>query len=153
MELTYKQYLKEIGILTEKEFNEIIDNCPCSYIDEENLSFDESYGIKEDEYKECLYHDLIDSFLQKYDTFIDEINVSKKQISLYEYSKGISIYLDNIKDVLCSKGWIITNYDELKHEEEIKSEFSKKHDLLSVLARASVEELKQIIKEKGYDKK
>lgn len=139
--ITYKDLLKKCNIISEEDFNKIIDSLP---------EFDDLESIPD-------LTDFDDVVL----VFIEEI-LSR----LFDYVYPDSIDFDNLElelgDVqsiedleeikkLFSK-WEITNYEELKSDLEKEVEEEKDYNTLINIIRsnASLEDLEKIIKEYGY---
>jgi peroxiredoxin family protein len=111
----YKEYLKELGIISEEDFNEVIESLPKIDIRFNEVNFNDSD-------KESLAFDLIDYILQDKwrGVWLYNCEYDSKLLSI----DGVQTTkdLEEIKEFF-SPNWIIDEYDEMLEQlKEVKEE-------------------------------
>ena len=108
----YKKYLEMIGVMSETEFNELLDLFDKSVTEDfDELRIDSEFIMNPDELAESLINHYIETHLdiQSNNCYAWYVNAEPKEFEL----SGV----DHIEDLLAIKDafpkWSITNYDEL----------------------------------------
>lgn len=108
----YKKYLEKIGVMSETEFNELLDLFDKSVTEDFNeWRIDSEYMMNSDDLAESLINHYIETHLniQSNDWYVWYVNVESKEFEI----SGI----DCVEDLLAIKEafpkWTIVNYDEL----------------------------------------
>ena len=148
--ITYQEFLENIGIISEDDFNEVVESLPDTDID--LVSFDQY------EDQDSLACSILGSFLiNNYNSvYLYGIDFYRKELTLEDVNSLED--LEELKETLT--GWTITNYDALKkilEERERENEkyrlINKKHKLLNSLAESlTLEQIQEIIEKYGNKK-
>ena len=145
--MTYKELLNKLEIISEEEFNSLVNSLPDNY-DSSDLEID-LYDVQS---IDGLAIKIIDEILKNWTMcWCDDANVEKRTTEIYDVQ---SIYdLEEIAETL--KGWTISNYDELvdeiksNEEESAYQEHQKKMNMFqSVVDYISLEDLSKFINDK-----
>lgn len=147
--MEYRDFLENLDIITEAEFNEILNSFPTEDI--KNLSINDFYW---DANMSCneIAGDIFDKLLDKWDSvFVDSIDFDKREVELWDVQS-----IDDLNEIVkYFKEWDISNYDSLKEElGEIEKEdisIKEKETLLNKFKLLDIDTLKQIWE--NYDKK
>lgn len=139
----YEQFLKACNIMSEQEFNEVINSLPVEEIDPIQC-FE---GLDDLSDQDELSRTIIDNIL--YDwiyVFCDTANFNNKTFELEDVDSLKD--LEEIKNKF--KGWTISNYDELKEameEEEKLSKEEKEFDNLinTIKSKANLVQLQKFV--------
>lgn len=142
--ITYSEFLEKVWIVSEDDFNSLIESLPDCDIEDVDFDYDDYESIT------SIAFSIISSIISnKWDAHIDDINVEKRIIELND--------ADSIKDldeiVEYFSGWTISNYDEIKknileceEEEKVNIEHQQKMNMLgSVIDKISLEDIKKFI--------
>lgn len=149
METKYKQYLKACGVISEEDFNKIIDSLP--EFDIENVSILD-YDIDINSFCESV----IDHILSRWDYCYDCADVESENKTFYLDGVDSLENLEEINNYFKENStWTIENYDSLKkyliETAPVLKENTEKDNLLKIIKRsATTNDLLQIIKEHGY---
>jgi len=141
----YKKYLEKIGVISETEFNELLDLFDKSVTEDfDELRIDSEYIMNSDELAESLITQYIYKHLdiQSNDCYAWCVNVDSREFEL----SGI----DYIEDLLAIKDafpkWTIVNYDELYEALSIRnSENSIIDNIIVRLNSFSVSKLNKVL--------
>lgn len=138
--ITYKDLLKKCDVISEEDFNKIIDSLP---------EFDDLESIPDLTDFDDVVLVFIEEILSRFDyVYPDSVDFDNLELELGDVQSVED--LEEIKK-LFSK-WEITNYEELKSDLEQEAEKEKDFNTLMNIIRnnASLEDLEKIIKEYGY---
>ena len=140
----YEQFLEAMNILSEEEFNEVMETFP-------NIDVDfSSIYINPDVDQDELAYAIFDEVIKQWDdVYVGATDLKLKEIELWDVCS-----LQDLKEIQETFPlWTISNYDEVveqihKTEEEEKELLSKAHkeELLNCLKQLSEEELSKIVK-------
>ena len=116
----YEQFLKACNVMSEQEFNEVIDSLPVKEIDPiPILYFD---GLDDLSDQDELSRTIIDNILYNWHyVFCDTANFNSKTFDLGDVDSLED--LEEIKNKF--EGWTISNYGELKEDLEKDEQLSK----------------------------
>lgn len=140
--ITYKEFLDQIDIIPESEFNEIIESLPDCDIND--IDFD-SYNDKRD-----IADAVINGILNNWNlAWTDSINVDNRSFEVYDVE--CLSELEEMKETF--SGWTISNYEEMKNallEEEKSDEMYKerreKESLFNfIIDEISLDDLKKLV--------
>ena len=138
----YEQFLDSNHIISEKDFNEVLDSLP--EIDIESIEWDEDMR---DYDQDLLSRTIIDNLIAEIDyVYVDDISFSDKAITLGDVDNLED--LNEIKELLPK--WTIENYDEIiedikerSKEEKDEEEFDRL--LNTIRFKASLDQLKKFV--------
>ena len=137
----YKQFLKDIEIIDEATFIEIINSLPDFNIEEvdwSNCCFDD----KDDLCTTIMYH------LSDY--YVDWCDFDAKEYSIC-YTDSLE-ELESIKNTF--NGWKLTNYEDVKKEiEEEQKEKDEREEMLRKLSSLSNNDLKELFEHAKVSRK
>lgn len=141
MKSKYQEFLDTLDIISEEDFNEIIDSLPEFKICE--VDFNDYDADAENDIAEAIINHILNDW--EY-CFAECVNFCERRFRLYDV---YSIHdLEEIAKTF--DGWTISNYDELeselkKMEEEFKelTEFDKL--LCEVKSKATIKQLKEFV--------
>ena len=137
----YKEYLEAIGIISEEDFNEVLEFLPKKDFDFKNFSFND---ILHD--KDSLAEDIISNLLENWEwAYVESCNIKEKTLELGEVQSSKD--LDEIKEFL-SPIWTISNYESLKsdllEDEEYEKNNTRKIEIVRELGNLELEILESI---------
>ena len=116
----YEQFLKTCNVMSEQEFNEVIDSLPIKEIDPIPILYFE--GLDDLSDQDELSRTIIDNILYDWHyVFCDTANFNSKTFELEDVDSLED--LEEIKNKF--EGWTISNYDELKEDLEKEEQLSK----------------------------
>lgn len=142
--ITYSEFLEQIDIISEEDFNEIIESLPDCDIND--VEFD-SYNCNDER---DIADAVINGILNNWNlTWTDSINVDNRSFEVYDVECLSD--LEEIKETF--SGWTISNYEEMKNdllEEEKSNETDKerreKESLFnSIIDEISLDDLKKLV--------
>lgn len=117
----YEQFLEACNVMSEQEFNEVIDSLPVEEIDPIQC-FE---GLDDLSDQDELSRTIIDNILYDWHyVFCDTANFNSKTFELEDVDSLED--LEEIKNKF--KGWTISNYDELKEDLEKEEQLSKEEE-------------------------
>ena len=141
--MKYEEVLTNLGLISEKEFNEVLSNCPPvhGYID--GLDFDTLTDIS------AVSSVILDHWLENISdkAWCDMINFKDKTLYVYNFSSLDEASL--IKSTLENYGWTILNFEEELAELSEKNASIMKDFYLKRLKELSVNQLEKLFKD--YD--
>lgn len=143
----YKEYLEALGIISEKEFNEVIESLPEFKINYDEVNFNECLQDKTD-----LAFDLINYIISSKwkSVYLDDCNFENRTINLYDVESSKD--LKEIKEFFSN--WTIDKYEEYlkeledsEKEEATLNECKKLQELISdkVYNLNNIDKLKYIL--------
>lgn len=140
--ITYKELLEKSGIISEKEFNDVIKIIPefdCSNIELDSGEIDNKYNL-------CIA--LMGEFISSCTTYAWINNLSFDNLSLEVWDIGSYEELDNIESKLNNLGWKIVNRDdiieELNDDLGYNEESSLRKEISEKITNLSLDELKKL---------
>jgi hypothetical protein len=141
----YQKFLRNIEILSEADFYEVLDMFPGIDIDIDLISFD-SYSIDQDE----LSRSIINFILNDYNSvWLDDLDWNEKSFTISDVES-----IEDLEEIRTKfPDWTISNYDDLievlkEEEEEDKKdkEHSSKINLINkVIDNIPIEDLKEFV--------
>ena len=141
MKSKYQEFLNTLDIISEENFNEIIDSLPEFEICE--VDFNVYNSDAEDDIAEVIINHILENW--EY-CFADCVSFCERRFRLYDV---YSIHdLEEIAKIF--NGWTISNYDELESElKRIGKEFEELTEfdklLSEVKSKATIKQLKEFI--------
>lgn len=140
--ITYKELLEKSGIISEKEFNNVIKIIPefdCSNIELDSGEIDNKYNL-------CIA--LMEEFISSCTTYAWIDNLSFDNLSLEVWDIESYEELDNIESKLNNLGWKIVNRDdiieELNDDLGYNEESSLRKEISEKITNLSLDELKKL---------
>ena len=140
--ITYKELLEKSGIISEKEFNDVVKIIPefdCSNIELDSGDIDNKYNL-------CIA--LMGEFISSCTTYAWINDLSFDNLSLKVWDIGSYEELDNIESKLNNLGWKIVNRDdiieELNDDLGYKEESSLRKEISEKITNLSLDELKKL---------
>lgn len=142
--ITYSEFLEQIDIISEEDFNEIIESLPDCDIND--VAFD-SYSRNDE--RDIAYA-VINGILNNWNfAWTDSIDVDNRSFEVYDVECLSD--LEEMKETF--SGWTISNYEEMKNdllEEEKSNETDKerreKESLFnSIIDEISLDDLKKLV--------
>lgn len=143
--IKYSEFLEKVGVVSEDEFNSLIESLPDCDI--EDVEFD----VYDYESIASAAVSIIDSIVKNKwnDARVDDVDLEERTIELDDVESVED--LDEIVEYF--SGWTISNYDEIKRdileyeeEEKVSKEHQQKMDMLgSVIDKISLEDVKKFI--------
>ena len=143
--IKYSEFLEKVGVVSEDEFNSLIESLPDCDI--EDVEFD----VYDYESIASTAVSIVDSIVRNKwnDAWVDDVDLEEHTIELDDVESIED--LDEIVEYF--SGWTISNYDEIKRdileyeeEEKVSKEHQQKMDMLgSVIDRISLEDVKKFI--------
>lgn len=138
----YQEFLDYIGILSEEEFNKIVESLP-------EFNLQELDFVAESYSSDDVVEAIMDYLMKSYDyAFIEYADFDNKSFIL----NGVKTLdeLESIKNLF--KGWKIENYEEVLDDIKENEEYRNKENLLNKLSSiCTTEKLEEIVS--NYDKK
>lgn len=137
----YQEFLNTLDIISEEDFNEIIDSLPEVEICEVNFNVYDS--VAEDDVAEVIINHILNNWECCYTCWV---KFHERCFKLHDVQ---SIYdLEEIAKTF--NGWTISNYDELESELKEKEKESKELTefdklLCEVKSKATIEQLKEFV--------
>ena len=151
----YQEFLNKINIISEKDFNEVINLFPEITISELDL-YDIDLMDDVTAQQETIAEACFSTLLGYYDcVYVDELDFVNRTVYLEDVQS-----LEDLEEIKDEFGeWTIENYEDIKQElieeleEKEKEKESKKISklLLSIADKISIEEAEEIVRK--YDKK
>lgn len=151
----YQEFLNKINIISEKDFNEVIDLFPEITISELDL-YDINLMDDVTAQQTTIAKSCFNTLLGYYDcVYVDELDFTNRTVYLADVQS-----LEDLEEIKDEFGeWTIENYEDIKQEliEELKEDEKEKKSmkisklLLSIADKISIEEAEEIVKK--YDKK
>ena len=141
----YEEFLNEIGVISEEDFNQIINTLPVVNISSVNFGDLGEFDSYE-EISRVIINYIISSNTEY--GYCYDVNFEKKLIEIEDISSLEE--LENIKNIF--NKWTISNYDEivkeLNEQEEIDKEEKEFSELLDLIRnKASIEQLRKFVDE------
>lgn len=139
----YEQFLKACNVMSEQEFNEVINSLPVEEIDLIQC-FE---GLDDLSDQDELSRTIIDNILYDWHyVFCDTANFNNKTFELEDVDSLED--LEEIKNKF--KGWTISNYDELKEameeEEKLSKEEKEFDNLINIIkSKADLVQLQKFV--------
>lgn len=140
--ITYKELLEKSGIISEKEFNDVVKIIPefdCSNIELDSGDIDNKYNL-------CIA--LMGEFISSCTTYAWINDLSFDNLSLKVWDIGSYEELDNIESKLNNLGWKIVNRDdiieELNDDLGYNEESSLRKEISEKITNLSLDELKKL---------
>lgn len=140
--ITYKELLEKSGIISEKEFNDVVKIIPefdCSNIELDSGEIDNKYNL-------CIA--LMGEFISSCTTYAWIDNLSFDNLSLEVWDIESYEELDNIESKLNNLGWKIVNRDdiieELNDDLGYNEESSLRKEISEKITNLSLDELKKL---------
>lgn len=120
----YKEYLTAIEIISEEDFNEVIESLP-----KVKINFDEVYFSDYTQDKNSLAYDLINYILDSYGAYLNECNFEDKIINIEDVDTVED--LEEIKNLFSH--WTISNYEGLLKDLKESENDGYKSDLRNMI--------------------
>ena len=148
----YQKFLRNLEILSEADFYEVLDMFPGIDIDINLISFD-SYLIDQDELSRSIVNFILDDYNS---VWLDYLDWNEKSFTISDVES-----IEDLEEIRTKfPDWTISNYNDLieilkEEEEEDKKdkEYSSKVNLINkVINNVPIEDLKEFV-EKYVDKK
>lgn len=147
--ITYKELLEKSGIISEKEFNDVIKIIPefdCSNIELDSDEIDSKYNL-------CIA--LMGEFISSCTTYAWINDLSFDNLSLKVWDIESYEELDNIESKLNSLGWKITNRDDIiedlndnleNTDDDLKYDWSSslRKEILNKISNLPLDKLKEL---------
>lgn len=140
--ITYKELLEKSGIISEKEFNDVVKIIPefdCSNIELDSGEIDNKYNL-------CIA--LMGEFISSCTTYAWIDNLSFDNLSLEVWDIGSYEELETIESKLNNLGWKIVNRDdiieELNDDLGYNEESSLRKEISEKITNLSLDELKKL---------
>ena len=142
--ITYSEFLEQINIIPESEFNKIIESLPDCDIND--VEFD-SYNCNDDR---DIADAVINGILNNWNlAWTDSIDVDNRSFEVYDVECLSD--LEEIKETFSE--WTISNYEEIKNDlleeeksDEMYKERKEKEGLFnSIIDKISLDDLKKLV--------